>query len=130
VTVRELPVATTLAGVNMRMKPGGIRELHWHKAAEWGYMLAGRARLTAVDPLIILSPARGMLNTTIARVGGQPVSLAFITGDLNNLAQHLALAVRFGVAFWRSMEAATRTPRSAGPPGRSKPLPALFPQLR
>jgi oxalate decarboxylase len=50
VTVRELPVATTLAGVNMRLKPGGIRELHWHKQAEWGFMLAGRARLTAVDP--------------------------------------------------------------------------------
>jgi len=49
VTVRELPVATTLAGVNMRLKPGGIRELHWHKEAEWSYMLAGRARITAVD---------------------------------------------------------------------------------
>jgi oxalate decarboxylase len=50
VTARELPVATTLAGVNMRLKPGGIRELHWHKEAEWAYMLAGRARITAVDP--------------------------------------------------------------------------------
>jgi oxalate decarboxylase len=50
VTVRELPVAATLAGVNMRLKPGGIRELHWHKEAEWAYMLAGRARLTAIDP--------------------------------------------------------------------------------
>src|SRR6266478_8063671 len=49
VTVRELPVATTLAGVNMRLKPGGIRELHWHKEAEWAYMLAGRCRITAVD---------------------------------------------------------------------------------
>jgi oxalate decarboxylase len=49
VTARELPVATTLAGVNMRLKPGGIRELHWHKEAEWAYMLAGRARITAVD---------------------------------------------------------------------------------
>jgi oxalate decarboxylase len=49
VTVRELPVASTLAGVNMRLKPGGIRELHWHKEAEWAYMLAGRARITAVD---------------------------------------------------------------------------------
>ena len=38
VTVRELPIATTLAGVNMRLQPGGIRELHWHKEAEWGYM--------------------------------------------------------------------------------------------
>jgi oxalate decarboxylase len=50
VTVRELPVATTLAGVNMRLKPGAIRELHWHKEAEWAYMLAGSARITAVDP--------------------------------------------------------------------------------
>jgi oxalate decarboxylase len=49
VTVRELPVATTLAGVNMRLKPGGIRELHWHKEAEWAFMLAGRARITAID---------------------------------------------------------------------------------
>src|SRR5215467_7023488 len=48
-TVRELPVATQLAGVNMRLKPGGIRELHWHKEAEWAYMLAGHARITAVD---------------------------------------------------------------------------------
>jgi oxalate decarboxylase len=49
VTVRELPVSETLAGVNMRLKPGGIREMHWHKEAEWAYMLAGRARITAVD---------------------------------------------------------------------------------
>jgi oxalate decarboxylase len=49
VTVRELPVATELAGVNMRLKPGGIRELHWHKEAEWAYMLSGRARITAID---------------------------------------------------------------------------------
>jgi oxalate decarboxylase len=49
VTVRELPAATDLAGVNMRLKPGGIRELHWHKEAEWAFMLAGRARITAVD---------------------------------------------------------------------------------
>lgn len=50
VTVRELPIATTLAGVNMRLKPGGVREMHWHKEAEWAYMLDGRARITAVDP--------------------------------------------------------------------------------
>jgi oxalate decarboxylase/phosphoglucose isomerase-like protein (cupin superfamily) len=50
ITVRELPVATTLAGVNMRLKPGGMREMHWHKEAEWAFMLAGRARITAIDP--------------------------------------------------------------------------------
>src|SRR6185312_7464390 len=49
ITVRELPIATALAGVNMRLKPGGIRELHWHKEAEWAYMLSGKVRVTAVD---------------------------------------------------------------------------------
>jgi oxalate decarboxylase len=49
VTIRELPVATTMAGVDMRLAPGGIREMHWHKEAEWGYMLAGSARITAID---------------------------------------------------------------------------------
>jgi oxalate decarboxylase len=49
VTVRQLPVATTLAGVNMALTPGGVRELHWHQQAEWAYMILGRARITAVD---------------------------------------------------------------------------------
>jgi oxalate decarboxylase len=52
VTQRELPIATTLSGVNMRLNPGnpsGVREMHWHKESEWAYMLSGRARITAVD---------------------------------------------------------------------------------
>jgi oxalate decarboxylase len=49
VTQRELGVATTLAGVDMRLNRGSIRELHWHKEAEWAYMLYGNARITAVD---------------------------------------------------------------------------------
>jgi oxalate decarboxylase len=49
VTSRELPIATQLAGVNMRLKPGAMREMHWHKEAEWAYMIAGSARITAVD---------------------------------------------------------------------------------
>jgi oxalate decarboxylase len=49
VTTRELPIAKDLAGVDMRLKPGGIRELHWHKEAEWAYMIAGSARITLID---------------------------------------------------------------------------------
>src|SRR5229473_584804 len=49
VTVRELPVSKTLAGVNMRLTPGGFRELHWHTAGEWAIMLYGTARITAID---------------------------------------------------------------------------------
>jgi len=49
VTVRELEVSKTMAGVNMRLTAGGVRELHWHAAAEWAFMLTGSARITAVD---------------------------------------------------------------------------------
>jgi oxalate decarboxylase len=49
VTQRELGISKTLAGVNMRLNAGGIRELHWHKQAEWAYMLYGTARITAID---------------------------------------------------------------------------------
>ena len=49
VTVRELGISKNIAGVNMRLNAGGVRELHWHKAAEWSYMLYGTARITGVD---------------------------------------------------------------------------------
>jgi len=49
VTVRELPVSKEIAGVNMRLRPGGIRELHWHKEAEWAYVIAGSCRITLLD---------------------------------------------------------------------------------
>src|SRR6266568_1428685 len=49
VTVRELPVSKDLAGVNMRLTAGGVRELHWHTADEWAIVLYGSARITAID---------------------------------------------------------------------------------
>ncbi len=49
-TARELPISVEMAGVNMRLKANSFRELHWHKEAEWSYMLKGRARITAIDP--------------------------------------------------------------------------------
>ena len=38
-----------MAGVNMRLKANVTRELHWHKDAEWSYVLKGGARITAID---------------------------------------------------------------------------------
>ncbi|TFW56714.1 cupin domain-containing protein [Bradyrhizobium sp. MOS001] len=49
VTVRDLPAATGLAGVDTRLASGVVREMHWHKEAEWGYVLDGRCRVTVVD---------------------------------------------------------------------------------
>jgi len=40
-----------LAGVSMRLKPGGLRELHWHaNAAEWAFVVKGRVRTTVIGP--------------------------------------------------------------------------------
>jgi oxalate decarboxylase len=50
ITVRELGISKTIAGVDMRLNAGGVRELHWHTAGEWAYMLYGTARITAIDP--------------------------------------------------------------------------------
>lgn len=50
VTVRDFPVSKTMAGVQMRLIPGGIRELHWHVPSEWSLMLYGNARITCIDP--------------------------------------------------------------------------------
>jgi oxalate decarboxylase len=50
-TVAEFPISQSIAGVSMRLKPGAIRELHWHAlAAEWAYMIEGRVRTTVVMP--------------------------------------------------------------------------------
>lgn len=49
VTQQNFPISEEIAGVNMRLSAGGIRELHWHLAAEWGFMTAGRCRVTVLD---------------------------------------------------------------------------------
>jgi oxalate decarboxylase len=49
VTARELPMSKDIAGVEMKLTAGGVRELHWHVEAEWAIMLNGNARITAVD---------------------------------------------------------------------------------
>lgn len=49
VNVNDFPISKDIAGVNMRLTAGGIRELHWHEADEWALMLYGNCRLTAVD---------------------------------------------------------------------------------
>ena len=50
VTQRELPSSKDIAGVNMRLTAGSYRELHWHTADEWAYVLYGKARVTVMSP--------------------------------------------------------------------------------
>lgn len=50
VTQPDFNISESISGVNMRLDAGGIRELHWHLAAEWAFMSYGNCRITVLDP--------------------------------------------------------------------------------
>jgi oxalate decarboxylase len=50
VTERVLPSSKDIAGVQMRLTAGSYREMHWHTADEWAYVLYGNARVTVMQP--------------------------------------------------------------------------------
>jgi len=50
ITARSLLIATDMAGARLFLNPGGSREMHWHNAAEWAYILDGHCQITVVDP--------------------------------------------------------------------------------
>jgi oxalate decarboxylase len=47
-TQSQLP-ATTIAGALFELRAGGVREPHWHDAAEWAYVINGTCIATALD---------------------------------------------------------------------------------
>src|ERR1700731_2679490 len=49
VTQADFQISEEISGVNMRLSAGGIRELHWHQAAEGAIMTYGNCRVTVLD---------------------------------------------------------------------------------
>lgn len=49
VTQADFAISETISSVNMRLTAGGVREMHWHLAAEWAYMTYGSCRITVLD---------------------------------------------------------------------------------
>ncbi|KAH6648180.1 oxalate decarboxylase, partial [Truncatella angustata] len=47
--VTDLPSSHDLSAAQQHLTKGSIRELHWHKVAEWGYVYAGSVLVSAVD---------------------------------------------------------------------------------
>ncbi|KAH7380254.1 RmlC-like cupin domain-containing protein [Phaeosphaeria sp. MPI-PUGE-AT-0046c] len=45
----DLPASHDIAAAQQHLKKGAIRELHWHRVAEWGQVLFGRVLVSAVD---------------------------------------------------------------------------------
>lgn len=49
---RNFPVSKSIAAALVTIKPGGMRELHWHpNASEWQFYIAGKARMTVFMPV-------------------------------------------------------------------------------
>src|SRR5947209_2315035 len=47
VSQQQFPISATVTGALMQIKPGALREPHWHpNADEWQYYISGRARMT------------------------------------------------------------------------------------
>src|SRR5260370_18932152 len=60
-------------------------------------VVIGLTQLGALDAAVAiatLSLAMGLMNTALSKVGAEAVSLTFVTGDLNRIGSHLALAVQ------------------------------------
>jgi len=49
VTQADFAISDEIAGVNMYLEPGGIRELHWHRTSEWAMMTRGACRITTLS---------------------------------------------------------------------------------
>lgn len=47
--VTDLPSSKDIAAAQQHLTKGALRELHWHRVAEWGYVYNGSVRVSAVD---------------------------------------------------------------------------------
>src|SRR5271168_1832860 len=49
---RNFPPSTHIAAALVTLKPGGLRELHWHPhSSEWQFYIAGKGRMTVMFPV-------------------------------------------------------------------------------
>jgi oxalate decarboxylase len=49
---RNFPLSTRFSAGLVTIKPGGMRELHWHpNASEWQFWIAGKGRMTVFFPV-------------------------------------------------------------------------------
>ena len=107
VTARSLPLATDMAIAHLFLNPGGSREMHWHNAAEWAYVLAGQCQIVVVDPngaAEVANLARGDLwyfpkgqSHSIQTLGSEPCH-AVLAFDDGLYSEHGT----FGLSDWMS----------------------------
>lgn len=47
--IQDLPQSHDIAAAQQHLTQGAIRELHWHRVAEWGFVYNGSVIISAVD---------------------------------------------------------------------------------
>lgn len=47
--IQDLPQSHDISAAQQHLSKGAIRELHWHRVAEWGFVYAGSVLISAVD---------------------------------------------------------------------------------
>lgn len=47
--IQDLPQSHDISAAQQHLDKGGIRELHWHRVAEWGFVYSGSVRISVVD---------------------------------------------------------------------------------
>ena len=47
--IQDLPQSHDIAAAQQHLSKGAIRELHWHRVAEWGFVYAGSVLISVVD---------------------------------------------------------------------------------
>jgi len=69
----NFPLSTTVAAAHVVIKPGAVREIHWHpNADEWSYFIRGRARVT----IFASSSTARTFDYATGDVGIVPVNMA------------------------------------------------------
>ncbi|KAF2666277.1 oxalate decarboxylase [Microthyrium microscopicum] len=47
--ITDLPSSHDIAAAQQHLKKGALRELHWHRVAEWGFVYNGSVEISSVD---------------------------------------------------------------------------------
>jgi oxalate decarboxylase family bicupin protein len=75
-----LNVSKTVSAAHLIIKPGGLREMHWHpNADEWSFFIRGRARVT----VFASSNMARTFNSSAGDVGIVPKSIGHYVENLS-----------------------------------------------
>lgn len=77
----NFPLSTTVAAAHVIIKPGGVREMHWHpNADEWSFFIRGNARIT----VFASSNMARTFNYTAGDVGIVPKSMGHYVENISD----------------------------------------------